>query len=514
MKKLLIFIITISLISACNNDRSNISHNHNQDSLVSDYEKEGHDHSKEKVAESYTVFSENYELFVEFSPLINGNESSFAVHITKLANHKPVLKGKLQVKLIIFGESSIQNIVDSAASPGIFRPKLKPRNTGNGKLTFTFSDKGNQEIFSIRNVTIYPNLEEAFHEVQHKNEHNKGINFTKEQAWQIEFKTQEIKPLEFNKIIKTSGEILSSQNDEIHITANTSGTFHFSETILQPGVFVKENQVLGFLSDENITDENSYTKFLNTKADFEKAKADFERAEELITKKIISEEKYQEYKLLFKKSRVAYNLLHTNYSKKGIVVKTKTSGVIKKVFMRSGEFKNFGDELFCIAKNDRIIIRADVSQNYFNELSDVSSANFKVPGGNKFYFSDKLDGKVISYGRNRNTDFLIPFFIEIDNPGDIYVGSFVETYLIGKKYDEALIISNSSIMEEQGNYFVFIQLSGETFTKRYINPDQSDGINTLVKSGIDFGERIVTEGAIRIKLAASAGTLPSHGHAH
>jgi hypothetical protein len=35
-----------------------------------------------------------------------------------------------------------------------------------------------------------------------------------------------------------------------------------------------------------------------------------------------------------------------------------------------------------------------------------------------------------------------------------------------------------------------------------------------VTAGIARGERVVTQGAYEIKLAASGGAVPEHGHAH
>jgi len=78
----------------------------------------------------------------------------------------------------------------------------------------------------------------------------------------------------------------------------------------------------------------------------------------------------------------------------------------------------------------------------------------------------------------------------------------------------ALVIPLSSIVEEQGQYYAFVQKGGESFVKRQIEIANSDGILTEVISGLKVGERIVTQGAYQIKLAAMAGDLPLHGHTH
>jgi len=90
----------------------------------------------------------------------------------------------------------------------------------------------------------------------------------------------------------------------------------------------------------------------------------------------------------------------------------------------------------------------------------------------------------------------------------------VEVYLKAGAFKNALTIPLSSLMEEQGNFYVFVQKDGETFLKRYITPGRNDGEQLEVLSGLESGERVVAQGAYRIKLASMSGTAPAHNHNH
>jgi hypothetical protein len=80
---------------------------------------------------------------------------------------------------------------------------------------------------------------------------------------------------------------------------------------------------------------------------------------------------------------------------------------------------------------------------------------------------------------------------------------------------EALTLPNSAIIEEQGNYFLFVQVTPELFEKREIKTGATDGIKTEIVKGITADERVVTKGAILIRLAQATGTLDAHsGHVH
>ena len=93
-------------------------------------------------------------------------------------------------------------------------------------------------------------------------------------------------------------------------------------------------------------------------------------------------------------------------------------------------------------------------------------------------------------------------------------GSFVEVYLKSVTNNQALTIPNSALLEEQGNFFVFVQVNPELFEKREVFIGSTDGEKTEILKGIT-SERIVTRGVMLIKLAQATGTLDAHsGHVH
>jgi len=53
------------------------------------------------------------------------------------------------------------------------------------------------------------------------------------------------------------------------------------------------------------------------------------------------------------------------------------------------------------------------------------------------------------------------------------------------------------------------------FEKRQVRPGLTDGLYTEIIQGIDTSERIVSKGAVIIKLAAVSNSLDPHaGHVH
>jgi multidrug efflux pump subunit AcrA (membrane-fusion protein) len=66
-----------------------------------------------------------------------------------------------------------------------------------------------------------------------------------------------------------------------------------------------------------------------------------------------------------------------------------------------------------------------------------------------------------------------------------------------------------------GNYFVFVQNNPVSFEKRSVSIGITDGQMVKVHSGVHAGERVVTKGAVVLKLSQGAAALDPHaGHVH
>jgi biotin carboxyl carrier protein len=200
----------------------------------------------------------------------------------------------------------------------------------------------------------------------------------------------------------------------------------------------------------------------------------------------------------------------------GITVKSTANGFIKHLFVKNGEYVNAGQALLSISKNEKLLITADVQQKYVSVLGQITTANICTSHNQKNVTLEELNGKVLSYGKSTNIDnYLIPVTLQIDNTEFLIPGSFVEVNLKTITTTEAITIPNAALLEEQGNFYVYVQLNPELFEKKEIKLGDSDGIRTEVTQGLKENDRIVSKGAVFIKLSQSTGTLDAHsGHVH
>ncbi|MCF6148643.1 MAG: efflux RND transporter periplasmic adaptor subunit [Candidatus Kuenenia sp.] len=511
-KSIILLIIATSLLTlstGCKDD------NHTHSNAKHGYLNENETHAyAEPEPIVYTLYTDKVELFVEFKPLIAGETSKFAAHFTQLGeNFKAITEGSVTVSLI-GNNIQLTDKAEGPSSPGIFRLALNPEYSGIYQLVFDIHTTEFSDTITIENTAVYPDARTVLTNQQEQTI-GEEIVYLKEQAWQIDFANKEVKREHFTEIIKTTGQISPAYGDETTITAKSKGIIRFGSNKKLIGSAVNSGDTLFIISGAGLTEGNLDTKYKEAKNNYEKSKIDFERAKELVKDNIISQKYFQEIQLRYKNAQSTFNTIEKNYTAVGHKITSPIDGFIKDVMASEGEYVEIGQPIASVSQNRRLILKAEVTQKHFSKLSNISSANFRTAYDNKICSTESLNGELISYGKNTdNNAYYIPVNFEIDNNGEIIPGSFVEVFLKTNVMRDTLVIPYSALIEEQGNYFAYVQTSGEGFQKRELKIGASDGMNVQVLTGIKEGERVVTKGAFQIKLATMSGKMPAHGHEH
>ncbi len=481
----------------------------------SGHENEKHD-EHEVVKFQYTAYSTDFELFAEADAFVVGEKANVLSHFSILPDFKAVEKGKITITLTVNGKETKQTL-DQPTRKGIYSFDIQPKTQGKGKLTFEIAnDKGTFEVI-VPDVTVFANDEEA-HEASEKivvSRTNTTV-FTKEQSWKIDFATAIPHSEPFGQVIKTTALVQSAQGNELVISAKTSGIVLFNSGVLLEGRDVSAGQTLFSVSGGNMVDNNIAVKYAEAKSNYEKANADYERAKELAKDKIVSEKDLLSAKNQFENAKAVYDNLNKNFNASGQTITSPQVGFIKQVFVKNGAYVEAGQPVAVVSQNKSLVLIADVPSKYASILPNIKTANIRSINDNRSYSLEQLNGKVLSFGKAANSDnYLIPVTLQVENNGSIISGSYVEIYLKTFSNNQALVVPTTSLLEEQGNFFVWVQVTPELFEKREVFIGGTDGMNTEIKKGIAVNERIVSRGAMLIKLAQATGTLDAHsGHVH
>ncbi|GEO05228.1 hypothetical protein AAE02nite_28920 [Adhaeribacter aerolatus] len=516
MKQSKIYYLVVAtlflILAGCHNTKE---HSHNE----ATEESHGHPHPSEGTelaSTSHTIYTDKTELFVEFKPLVVGQTTSFAAHLTRLgSNFKPLTAGQLTVSLVK-GKQGIRTTVDAPKSPGIFGPKLQPKTAGSGyQLLFDIKTADYTDRIILDQVTVYPDEKTAIAQQPQEEANGNEVSYLKEQAWKTEFANAPVKKQPFYNIIKTTGQIMPAQGDEVILTAPASGVVSFSSSGLVAGKAVVAGRGLFTIKGGGLTEGNINVRLGEARGRQQKAKLDYDRATELVKDQIIPRKEYEAIRLEYHNAQREYQALAANFSGGGIQVKAPRKGFIREIQVTAGQFVEAGQPLATITQNQKLMLRADVPQQYFNQLKTITSANFRTPSDNQVYQLSELGGRLVSYGRSTGTgSYYTPVFFQINNQPQFIPGAFIEVFLQANAIGEALVVPMSAILEEQGICYVYVQTGGESFEKREVKLGASDAAQVQLLSGVQEGERVVTKGAYQIKLATLSGTMPAHGHEH
>lgn len=358
------------------------------------------------------------------------------------------------------------------------------------------------------------------HEMHHEEEeahaheaHGAGeVVFKKQDAEAIGLQTQTVQPGVFSEVIKTSGQIQSAQGSETVLVATVPGVVTLGDTRFVDGTAVRKGQPVLTLASNTLSDGDVAIRIKNA---YQTAKREFERMEQLIGDKIVSQKEYEQARLAYENAKVAYDAIQGKQSVRGVAVTAPMTGFLKNILVKEGDYVTVGQPLATISQNNRLLLRADVSEKNYARLPMIRSAHFKTPYDDKVYKLDELDGRLLSYGKSSgNNSFYIPVLFEFDNKGAVIAGSYVEVYLLGKPMEQVLSVPTSALVEEQGLYCVYLRLDEDCYKKQYVTLGADNGEAVQILSGLKTGDEVVTKGAYQIKLASASNAIPAHTHHH
>lgn len=512
MKNKLFLIVLLTIFyTGCSHNTGSGPHNHEADSADN-----GHDHTHENVKIQLTAYSDNFEVFAEADPFVVGKEGNILTHFSSLPDFRALENASVTIRLTVNGKIAIQKL-SKPTRKGIYSFNIKPAYAGLGELQFDIKTENDKFQVIVKDVEVFADEHDAIHKAEEAELPTiNTVVFTKEQSWKIDFATEEVKQEPFGQVIKTTAQVQPAQGDEILVSAKTNGIVQFLSANIIVGEPVSNGLKLFSISGKGLADNNAEVRFAEAKSNFEKEKSDYERLQELAHNKIVSEKELVTARNHYENAKAIYDNLNRNFNASGQSVNSPLSGFVKQLFVENGQYVEAGQVIVSVSQNKSLVLRAEVQQKYAPILSRINTANIRSPHSNQRYTLEELNGKILSFGKTTNSDnYLIPVSLQIDNNGHFVPGSFVEVYLKTLTYSEALTIPNSALLEEQGNFFVFVQITPELFEKHEVKSGATDGLKTEIIKGLNLGDRIVNKGAILIKLAQATGTLDAHsGHVH
>ena len=354
------------------------------------------------------------------------------------------------------------------------------------------------------------------HDHEHHHHGDNVIQFSNAQGLKVGLALEKIQYSSFGQVIRTTAQVLGTQGDEREATASAQGVVLFVNPDLVEGAAVKAGQKLFEIQSDGMADNNMSVRLQEATATYTAAKAAYERKKALVEEHIVTQAEVEQAEATYRAAKATYDNLCTHFSHNGTVVRAPISGYVKSINVRNGGFVETGRSVVTVAQNRDMMLRAEVSPRYYDNLKHITGVTIRVPDADTVYTLDDLHGSLVSYGKSTETGHpLLPVTFRVRNSGSLISGTFVNLYIKTASDKQVLTVANDGIVEEMGSFFVFVKVCQEEYEKRPVTLGATDGRRTEVVTGLNEGEWVVSHGAAMVKLAQGAAALDPHaGHVH
>ena len=317
-------------------------------------------------------------------------------------------------------------------------------------------------------------------------------------------------------VLPATGTITYDQNRVSHIGPRTEGRILSLRADL--GDRVRSGQVIAILESPEVGATRA--DLHEAESILEIARENYEREKRLEEQGISSrrelldaerELRQAEAALLRARERLsALGAGHGDGSEFGVTA--PFDGVVVEKHATRGEVVGPSDQLFTVADLGRLWIELDI---YERDLRRVS-LDQPVTVTTTAYPERDFDGRIVYIG-----DILDPARrtvrarVEVENPaGVLKPGMFARANISVAGGNTVVVVPRAAVQNIGGRQVVWVP--GEEpghFTVRPVEVGQTlEGGRIEILSGLEPGERIVTEGAFTLKAQLSKGEFGGHGH--
>ena len=479
-----------------------------------------------------TSWTQQTELYMEHPPLVAGQTVRFAVHLTRLADFQALNAGRPSIEMS--SESGGTTIVlpgSDPLRPGAFRVEGKLPPAGGYRWALLVSAPGLSDRHDLGTTVVFADEASAVADAEKQPEkETAAIAYLKEQQWANPFATVVVREGDVRTSIRVPAAIEPVAGGDALVPAPADGRYA-SRQLPSVGDRVAAGQELGRLEPRLSSGGEDRASLESTVIEaqtaLDGAKADLARAEVLLQERAVPARRVEDARravavadarLTAARARLAQRdeVLRSGggaASGNAFVLRAPISGRIAEVFAALGASYTEGAPLFRIVRGDRVEVQAQVPPNDAEAARTLTGVALEVPGR-----KDPIELKpdhVHDAGVIDPKTRALPLQIEVENrSGQLLVGQTGTAVLYTGRTQRLPVVPQEAVQMEAGRPYVFVQIAGERFARRFVDIASRDAGVVGVRGGLKPGERVVTRGAYDVQLAAAAKGLPAEGHVH
>jgi RND family efflux transporter MFP subunit len=478
-----------------------------------------------------TTWTERSELFMEHPPLVAGQSALFAVHLTRLSDFSALTAG--QPRLEFSPEAGGAPVVlpgNPPSRPGAFRVEGAAPPAGRYRWALVVDAPDLMDRHELGAITVFPDRASAVADAEEAGgEDAAAIAYLKEPQWTNGFATAVVQEAETRTSIRVPATVHPLPGGEAVVAAPAAGRLTAAE-LPSIGDRIAAGQTLAWIEPRLAAGADRATlaaDVAEAQAALDAARVEQGRAERLLAERAVPARRVEdarratavgETRVRAAEARLAQwdETLRTGggaASGNRFVLVAPIAGRLSEVSATLGAAYEEGTPLFRIVRTDRVELEVQVPAADAAVARQVASVELEIPG-----LAEPVPlapHHVHDAGVIDATTRALPLQMEVTNPGErLLIGQGGTAVLYGRGRRRLPTVPKDAVLMEAGRPYVFVQIGGEQFVRRFIEMAARDGNLVGVASGVAAGERVVTRGAYDVQLAAAAGGLPAEGHVH
>jgi len=477
-----------------------------------------------------TLWSEKTELFMEYPEFVQDENSAFAIHLTDLITYRPLTEG-LAILEFENADGVTRFESNNPSRPGIFRIDARLEAIGRYRAALTVQAPNIEDRHEFGEVVVHENRASALAQAEQETP-VEAIRFLKEQQWVSDFTTELASPKKIEETLQVPAIVQARGGGEGSAVSPVKGHLVPEQVLPIPGQRVRKGDLLATVIPFTASPQD----FAGLKLELSQAETDLAQAQRLrerlevllleraIPARRVEEAKTDELRAQARIQTAKERLAQFEQSRSGIYsedaaagafeVRAPLTGMVTVLSAVTGGSVEAGQEILHITDVDRVWVVAQVPETESEILRNLKQAELQIESGTidipgKRGRIDRI-GKIVNSESRR-----IPVIFEIlNNDGILRIGQSLFARLGKGKAEDLVSIPVSALVDDGGSPVVFIQLDGESFGRKPVRTGAADGEYVQIIDGIQAGDRVVSNGAYLIRLAALSTQIPAHGHVH
>lgn len=478
-----------------------------------------------------TTWTDKIELFMEYPPLVAGQTALYAVHLTRLSDFSAMTTGRPRLEFTPqSGGAPVVLQGNPPSRPGVFRVEGPSPAAGQYRWALVVEAPDLSDRHDLGTITVFADQTSAVAAAtNHVAEYAAAISYLKEPQWTNGFATAPVRAAEIRTSIRVPATVHPLPGGEAIVAAPAAGRF-MADALLSIGARVRAGHVLGRLEPRLAAGADRATleaEVAEARAAVEGARVEQTRAERLLAERAVPARRVEDARRAAVVAEARLRAAEARLTQRDETLRTgggaaagnafalraPIGGRLAEVMATLGASYDEGAPLFRIVRTDRVELEVHVPAANLAMARQVEGVALEIPGipaPLQLQPHAVHDSGVIDAASKA-----LALQLDIDNPGEqLTVGQAGTAVLYTRERRRVPAVPSAAVLMEAGRPYVFVQLGGEQFVRRFIEIASRDGDLIGVTSGVAPGERVVTRGAYDVQLASAASGLPAEGHVH